>query len=81
MEEIVENKDHDMVTKQAEKTTKKKKTLKKNASCNVRCEVCQVNFTDIFSLETHINNLKSINNEKSEDNSTDVKCNELTWRG
>ena len=78
MEEIVENKDHDMVTKQAEKTTKKKKTLKKNASCNVRCEVCQVNFTDIFSLETHINNLKSINNEKPEDNSTDVKCNELT---
>ena len=60
---------------QGQKPTKKKTKSKKNAVCNVRCEVCQVEFTDLFSLETHVNQLNS-GKESLEENG--VKCNEMS---
>ena len=61
---------------QKENSTKKKVKSKKNASCNVKCEVCQVDFTDLLSLETHINHLNVVGKNSSENQ--DVKCNEMS---
>ena len=63
---------------QKECERKKKQRTKRNADCNVRCEVCQVDFTDLFSLENHINQL-STNQKKPSDTKQDVlKCNEMS---
>ena len=73
MEETVEHKDHANNFKRETGATKKKKQLKKNAPCNVRCEVSQIDFTDLFSLENHIKSSEKL----GEDTATDVKFNEL----
>ena len=66
--------DQDEKNKKERPITKKTKS-KRNANCDVKCEVCQVNFADLFSLENHVNQGNAGRNTAEEQS---VKCNELS---
>ena len=75
MEDNLITNDNESGTKKENNHRKKKTKSKKNADCKVRCEVCQVDFTDLFSLENHINQFSK--SAKSSAENQDVKCNEM----
>ena len=66
--------DLDEKNKKERPITKKTKS-KRNANCDVKCEVCQVNFGDLFSLENHVNQGNAGRHTAEEQS---VKCNELS---